>query len=363
MTHRGTGSVQSLDGHQPWQAVIDRNRHYDGLFVYAVTSTMIYCRPSCPSRRPDRSRIQFFDSPRAAEMAGFRPCRRCRPQSDELMVTDQRIDRARRYLDEHSDEPITLQRLASEVGLSPFHLHRAFRRQVGCSPKQYRDVRRMERFTSLLKQGRSVSMATYEAGFGSSSRLYERVNRELGMTPSALKAGGRGARITYTTTSTPIGPLLLAATQRGLVAVRFGRSADTLIHGLKRDYPKATLLPDANGLKAYVEAILDTLAGNRKAVRLPLDLAGTAFQRRVWQALQDIPPGSTRSYRELAASIGKPAAARAVARACATNPVAFVIPCHRVVRGDGGLGGYRWGLDRKKQLLALEQEQIKKRRS
>lgn len=346
--------MPSVNTDHAWEAVLRHDRRCDGTFVYGVASTGVYCRPSCPSRRPARRHVTFFDSSRLAEAAGFRACLRCRPQSPHGSETEQRVERARRSLDEHSDEPITLRLLAAQVGLSPFHLQRAFTRVVGLSPKAYQDAKRMERFTASLIRGETVTSAAYEAGFGSSSRLYARVNADLGMTPSAFQSGGIGVTIRFTTAPTVVGCLLVAVTERGIATVRLGDTGAALAASLRHDYPNANLHRDTNGLQKYVRAILQCLAGNAAVDHLPLDVKATAFQRKVWKALQQIPRGTTRSYREIARAIGQPTASRAVAGACASNPIAVVIPCHRVVRGDGHLAGYRWGLQRKKRLLALE---------
>jgi AraC family transcriptional regulator of adaptative response/methylated-DNA-[protein]-cysteine methyltransferase len=355
--------MPSLMLERAWEAVLERDRRFDGQFVYGVASTKVYCRPSCPSRRPSRFQVTFFDSSRLAETAGFRACRRCRPESADEPETEKRIDQARRYLDEHYDEPVTLRQLAGQIGMSPYYLQRVFKRLVGSSPKEYRDARRVERFKTSLKRGETVTNATYEAGFGSSSRVYERANSDLGMTPSVFQAGGLGTTIGFTTKVTVVGQMLVAVTKRGIVTVRFGNSDASLVASLRRDYPKATLRRETNGLRRYVSGVLQCLAGQGDTRRLPLDLHASAFQRRVWKALQQIPYGKTRSYRDVARAIGRPAAVRAVARACATNPIAVAIPCHRVVREDGRLGGYRWGLQRKERLLALEQESIDRRRA
>jgi AraC family transcriptional regulator of adaptative response/methylated-DNA-[protein]-cysteine methyltransferase len=242
--------------------------------------------------------------------------------------------------------------------MSPYYLQRVFKRLVGSSPKEYRDVRRMERFKTSLKRGETVTNATYEAGFGSSSRVYERANSDLGMTPSVFQAGGLGTTIGFTTKATVVGHMLVAVTKRGIVTVRFGNSEASLVASLRQDYPRATLRRETNGLRRYVSGVLQCLAGQGNACQLPFDLNASVFQRRVWKALQQIPYGKTRSYRDVARTIGQPAAARAEARACATNPIAVAIPCHRVVREDGRLGGYRWGIQRKKRLLALERESV-----
>lgn len=255
---------------------------------------------------------------------------------------------------EHSDEPVTLRLLAADIGMSPYYLQRTFKQLVWLSPKEYRDARRMERFTASLKRGATVTSATYEAGFGSSSRLYVRVNADLGMTPSAFQSGETGVTLRFTIAPTVVGRLLVAVTDRGIATVRLGDTEAALAASLRYDYPKAILRRDTTGLKKHVRAILQCLTGNADVDHLPLDVKATAFQRKVWKALQQIPRGTTRSYREIAQAIGQPTAARAVARVCASNPIAIAIPCHRVVRGDGHLAGYRWGLQRKKRLLALE---------
>lgn len=346
--------MPSVNAESAWEAVLSRDCRCDGRFVYAVSSTKVYCRPSCPSRRPTRSHVTFFVSVLRAEAAGYRACLRCRPQSPAAFEAEERVERARRYLDEHADEPITLRRLATYVGLSPFHLQRTFTRVVGLSPKAYQGAKRMERFTASLKRGETVTHATYEAGFGSSSRLYARAHADLGMTPSMFRSGGRGITLRYTTVQTVVGRMLVAVTERGIAAVSLGDTEAALVTSLHHDYPNAVLRRDTKGVEKHVHRLFKCLNGSAAVDDLPLDVKATAFQRKVWQALQQIPRGQTRSYQEVARTIGQPTAARAVARACAGNPVVVVIPCHRVVRGDGHLAGYRWGLERKQWLLALE---------
>ena len=337
-----------------WEAVLNRDRRSDGRFVYAVSSTRVYCRPSCPSRRPSRNHVTFFDSPQLAESVGYRACLRCRPQSVAGSEAEERVERARRYLDDHADEPITLRRLAAHVGLSPFHIQRAFTRMVGLSPKAYQNTKRMERFTASLKRGETITTATYEAGFGSSSRLYAQVQEDLGMTPSAFRSGGMGVMLRYTTVPTAVGRMLVAVTERGIAAVSLGETEAALVQSLRSDYPKAVLRRDRKGLEKPISRLLNCLSGSAALGRLPLDVKATSFQRKVWRALQQIPRGQTRSYQQIARAIGQPSAARAVASACAGNLLAVAIPCHRVVRGNGQLAGYRWGLERKQRLLALE---------
>jgi AraC family transcriptional regulator, regulatory protein of adaptative response / methylated-DNA-[protein]-cysteine methyltransferase len=335
-----------------WQAVVERDPAQDGHFVYAVSSTGIYCRPSCPSRRPLRSRVSFFATPDAAEYAGYRACRRCEPRSS-LPAPVRRVQRAREYLDAHLDETITLERLGKVAGMSPYHLQRIFKRVVGVSPKAYASARRLERMKSRLKQGDSVSRATYDAGYSSGSRAYEHARSRLGMTPATYRKGGKGMQIGFTVLPTPVGHLLAAATERGLCAVMLGDDAGELETSLRREYPAAAIEPGNGELQRYTEAVVAQLLGHDQG-DLPLDVPGTAFQWQVWEALRRIPSGETRSYQAIARQLGRPAAARAVARACASNRVALVVPCHRVVRENGELGGYRWGVERKRRLLEQE---------
>lgn len=337
-----------------WEVVLNRDRRGDGRFVYAVSSTHVYCRPSCPSRRPSRNHVTFFDSPQLAESVGYRACLRCRPQSVAGSEAEERVERARSYLDDHADESVTLRQLAVHVGLSPFHIQRAFTKRVGLSPKAYQNTKRMERFTASLKRGETITTATYEAGFGSSSRLYAQVQEDLGMTPSAFRSGGMGVMLRYTTVPTAVGCMLVAVTERGIAAVSLGETEAALVQSLRSDYPKAVLRRDRKGLEKPISRLLNCLSGSVSMDCLSLDVKATSFQRKVWRALQQIPRGQTRSYQEIARAIGQPSAARAVARACAGNPLAVAIPCHRVVRGNGQLAGYRWGLERKQRLLALE---------
>ncbi len=340
-----------------WRAVLARDCRYDGLFVYAVRSTGIYCRPSCPSRRPGRERVQFFALPEAAEQKGFRPCRRCRPRS--VSAPDPKLEMVRqvcRYIEAHSDERLTLPALATHAGTTPLQLQRAFRRLVGITPRQYAGAHRLARLKRELTGGKNVTTALYEAGYGSSSRLYECSNGQLGMTPATYRRGGEGMRIGYAVASSPLGRVLVGATSRGICAVYLGSSDAPLEAALAREYPRAELRADRNGLRGAVNAILEHLGGKQPHLELPTDVQATAFQRRVWEELRRIPYGATRTYGQIARAIGRPKAVRAVARACATNPTSVVVPCHRVVRADGGLGGYRWGMDRKRALLEQERE-------
>jgi AraC family transcriptional regulator of adaptative response/methylated-DNA-[protein]-cysteine methyltransferase len=281
-----------------------------------------------------------------------------KPAGDAAEVTDSRFDLARRavdYIDRHPGEPMTLARLSEALEVSPWHLQRVFTQVVGLSPKDYADARRSKHFRAELKRGNSIAMATYEAGYGSSSRVYERAERLLGMTPASYAKGGRGARIHYTVIGSPLGRLLVAATEKGVCFVALGEHESTLAQGLETEFPAAEeITRNDDALAATVESLVAYLDGRSPHVDLPLDVRATAFQRRVWQELLAIPPGETRSYSQIAESLGLPKGQRAVGRACATNPVSLLIPCHRALRADGNLGGYRWGLGRKQALLTLE---------
>jgi AraC family transcriptional regulator of adaptative response/methylated-DNA-[protein]-cysteine methyltransferase len=337
-----------------WRAVEVRDASYDGRFVYAVRSTGVFCKPSCPSRRALRSNVAFFPTTAAAERAGFRACRRCRPTDQS--GTHPAIEKARAYLDAHVDRMVSLDELATVVGLSVSHLQRSFKRALGVSPKEYQSEHRMRRFKSRLRAGDTVSRATYEAGFGSSSRVYERAATSLGMTPAAYRRGGAGVRIRYTIADSPVGRVLIATTERGLCAVELGANDADVESVLRADFPNATIERDDEARETWVRAVLDRVRDPSRGSthRIPLDLAGTEFQRRVWDALREIPAGETRSYGEVARAIGDPKASRAVAQACANNRIAVVVPCHRVVRGDGEISGYKWGVERKRKLLAAE---------
>jgi AraC family transcriptional regulator of adaptative response/methylated-DNA-[protein]-cysteine methyltransferase len=337
-----------------WKAVLERNSDQDGKFVYGVASTRIYCRPSCPSRRPAEHRVRFFTSPDRAEAAGYRACRRCEPQNSQR-GWQRRIFLARAYLDEHWDQTVTLEHLGRVVDMSPYHLQRTFKRIVGMTPKAYASARRLDRMKSELRKGHTVSRATYEAGYGSGSRAYEQANARLGMTPGTYRNGGRGMRVRYTIVPTAAGQLLAAATDRGLCAVMLGDETTPLESSLRAEYPAAQIERD-DELRGITESVVAGLGTSTAEAELPMDVTGSAFQRQVWEALRRIPVGETRSYGAIAQQLGRPTAARAVARACASNRLALVIPCHRVVREDGALGGYRWGVERKRRLLELERE-------
>ncbi|MGH9669696.1 MAG: bifunctional DNA-binding transcriptional regulator/O6-methylguanine-DNA methyltransferase Ada [Terriglobales bacterium] len=339
-----------------WQAVERRDASRDGEFVYAVTSTGIFCRPSCASRRPHRKNVRFFRQPQEAERAGFRPCLRCRPKEADGNPRLHLVRAICRFLEAHLEEPVTLARLGREFRQSPFHLQRTFKSALGITPRQYADSMRMEWFKRGLQQGRAVTTALYDAGYSSSSRLYERTASQLGMTPDKYRRGAIAVPIRYATARSPLGQVLIASTDKGICHIRLGDSVEELEQGLKREYPFAQRKRDDQRLRPFMEALVGYLDGDRMEPRLPLDIQATAFQRRVWEHLQTIPRGRTETYQEVAKALGEPKAMRAVGHACATNPVALVIPCHRVVRTDGGLGGYRWGLQRKQALLEMEKD-------
>lgn len=376
------GSSERRNTGTLWRAVAKRDRSADGAFVYAVRSTGIYCRPSCPSRKPRREQVIFFRLPELAEQNGFRPCRRCRPrtvrQQDPRVEAVARICRAidaRTLADPASDSGdetrLTLAALSATAGMSPHQLQRAFRSVMGITPRQYADAQRMRRLKSRLSKGDNVTTALYDAGYGSASRLYERAPAHLGMTPAAYGRGGAGMRIRYAIVDSPLGRLLVGATDRGISALYLGESDAGLLAALRREYPRAELQRDGTGRSAasggslgkWVARILAHLRGQEPHLELPTDVQATAFQRRVWEELRRIPYGATKTYGEVARAIGRPAAVRAVAHACATNPVSVVVPCHRVVREGGGLAGYRWGIDRKRALLEREAAAQKKKRS
>jgi len=348
-----------LRNEQLWQAVVARDARLDGQFVFAVSSTKIYCRPSCPSRRPQRERVSFFSLPEAAEQAGFRACLRCQPRNSRAVDPHlEMVQRACRLLDQSSDgDTLKLAELAAQVGVSAFHLQRTFKRVMGISPRQYVTARRFGNFKQLVRDGESVTNALYDSGFNSSSRVYEQAAEELGMTPATYGRGGRGMKIDYTMAASPLGRLLVAVTERGVCAVRMGDTDQELENDLRAEFPEAKIQRADATLRAAVQKILRHLSQNEPHLDLPLDIRATAFQRQVWEQLRTIPYGETVSYGDIAKALGKPGAVRAVGRACATNPVALVIPCHRVVREDKSLGGYRWGLERKQRLLDLEQGQ------
>ncbi len=349
-----TAATRQAEDDRRWNAVIERNSAQDGKFVFAVSTTGVYCRPSCGARRPRREHVTFFSRPDEAEKAGFRACLRCRPKSIGGNPQTDFAKQICRYIEQHLDEPLTLGRLGKVFGQSPFHLQRRFRTALGITPREYADSCRMKLLKRNLQAGDNVTRSMYDAGYGSSSRLYEKTSSQLGMTPDRYRRGALAALIRYACTDSPLGRMLIAATDKGVCAIQFGRSDAELLEGLKHEFPFAVRKPDETGLQQWIEAVLLRMSSEESQAALPLDIRATAFQRRVWTYLQSIPFGKTKSYAEVAKAIGQPTASRAVARACATNPVAVAIPCHRVVRENGNLSGYRWGVARKKALVEME---------
>jgi AraC family transcriptional regulator of adaptative response/methylated-DNA-[protein]-cysteine methyltransferase len=377
-------ATPSLFPGRQWQQVLARDTSADGQFVYAVQSTKVYCRPSCPSRRPARHNVRFFPSAAAAELAGFRACKRCQPGLATPRPDPQAalIARAADYLTAHATERTRLADLARTLGVGRLTLLRGFRRVLGVSPGEFARAQRVAHFKDSLRPAKPpvaslpkplnkpaarankpqpaptrITDAIYESGFGSSSRLYESSHHTLGMTPRTLRAGGAGQLIRYATAPSPLGRMLAAATDAGICAIAFGRDDAELLADLRQRFNKAQLVPAKGNTGWLAEALAFVLSQTSEhplAATFPLDVRATAFQQRVWRALQQVPRGQTRSYSALARSLGSPTAARAVAAACAANPVALAIPCHRAIAQDGSLAGYRWGLQRKQKLLAAE---------
>jgi AraC family transcriptional regulator, regulatory protein of adaptative response / methylated-DNA-[protein]-cysteine methyltransferase len=338
-----------------WGAVMRRDRGADGQFVYAVISTGVFCRPSCPSRRPRRDRVRFFETTDAAERGGFRACRRCRPtQVTALPSLVDAIRRAAEYLASHADESVPLATLAKVAQLSPSHLQRQFKKALGVSPREYQSARRADRFRQELQAGRDVTAAMYEAGYGSPSRIYEASPTGKGMAPATYRRGGAGAEVGFATVRCALGWLLVGATVKGVCTVKLGDTAAALEVDLRRELPSAQVSRGRFVRPEWIAALVAALEAPAQPLDLPLDIRGTAFQWQVWRALQRIPVGETRSYSDIARAIERPSAVRAVAQACARNPVCLVVPCHRVIGKDGTLGGYRWGARRKERLLSRE---------
>jgi AraC family transcriptional regulator of adaptative response/methylated-DNA-[protein]-cysteine methyltransferase len=344
----------TIDPASAWQAVLARDSSRDGAFVYAVTTTGVFCRPGCPSRRPRRENVRIFAAPSEAEAAGFRECRRCRPKS--VPAVERLVAEVKRQLEADNDATPTLQELATSLDLSPGYLQRRFKQATGVSPRGYAAGLRAQSLRSRLKTGDDVTTATYAAGFGSISSVYEQAPGMLGMTPGSYRRGGEGMSIEFTTTPSFLGRVLLAATSRGVCFIAIGDDDAELRAALGREYPRAQLQQAPERLREHVAGLRAYIEGGLRQASLPLDLRGSSFQLLVWQALQAVPAGETRTYQQIAAAIGRPSGARAVAQACATNPLPLLVPCHRVVRSDGASGGYRWGESRKRRLLDLEQQ-------
>lgn len=355
-----------LDLEQLWNAVQARDASFDGHLIYAVRSTGVYCRPSCPSRRPRPAQVMFFATPDEARVAGFRACRRCRP--DEAIEDVELIPRAREYIDgriEADDALPSLTELTAVLDITPGRLRRVFKQHTGLTPMQYARGRRLARFKAGLRDQASIVDAMYGAGYGSASRVYESASTQLGMTPASYRRGGAGAVISFMISESALGQLLVAGTATGVCAVKISDDADALVAELRDEFPAAEIQPVEHSrpdrrskrLSAWVGAIMDYLDGNSEDVALPLDVHATVFQWRVWRKLQAIPRGQTRTYGQLAQELDQPTASRAVGQACASNLVALIVPCHRALRKDGSLGGYRWGIERKAKLLDLERRQ------
>jgi AraC family transcriptional regulator, regulatory protein of adaptative response / methylated-DNA-[protein]-cysteine methyltransferase len=336
---------------EAWRIREERDARYDGSLFVAVTSTHVYCKPSCPSRSAKPGNVRFFQSWEEAEQAGFRPCLRCKPRaenSDAVLVKA-----VTRYIETHPDELVTLSQLGQATGTSPFHLQRTFKKATGITPKSWANNQRLQRFQNSLRTAASVTDAVYEAGFAASSRAYEDAQEKLGMKPAAWRKGGEGADISYTIAPTEFGFLLAAATDRGICCVMLGDSVEEMEAEFQKDFARARRTRDEK-LSLVVDQILVLITAQGPSPHLPLDVRATAFQQRVWEYLRAIPRGETRSYSQVAVDLNQPSATRAVARACASNPVALVVPCHRVVSADGQLTGYRWGVERKRKLLEAE---------
>ena len=341
--------------HDPrWAAVCERDASADGSFVYAVRSTGVYCRPSCSARRARPANVTFHDSAAEAVRAGFRPCLRCRPDDATAGARDaDRVGALCRFI-EASDGVPSLGALAAHVGLSAHHTHRMFKAHTGLTPRAYALAHRRRRVGSALRESATVTRAIYDAGFGSSGRFYEATDALLGMTPTTFRGGGAARPMRFAIGECSLGAILVAATERGVCAILLGDDADALAQDLARRFPKAALVGADADFERFVATVVGLVERPGLGAALPLDIRGTAFQQRVWTALAAIPAGTTKTYAELAAAVGAPKAVRAVAAACAANALAVAIPCHRVVRTDGGLAGYRWGVERKQALLARE---------
>src|SRR3989442_4959518 len=345
----------ALSDDEKWKAVLFRNDSFDGAFVFAVRSTKIYCRPSCPARRPTKEHVTFFPGSIEAEQSGFRPCHRCQPSDTGPSSKDKLVDRVCKYIEANLPHKLTLAILSREVGLSPFHFQRTFKRVLGVSPRQYVEARRLARMKRFLRNSETVNNSLYNAGFSSRSRVYENVPGGFGVNPGEFRRGGKGLQIRYSIIDSPLGRLLVAATERGVCGVCIGDSDAFVERSLAEDYPSAVLIRNDQGMEEWTGAFAKYFEGERLALNLPLDVKATAFQSRVWKVIQSIPFGKTTTYGKIAKELDEPKGSRAVARACATNPVALVIPCHRVIGKDGNLRGDRWGKRRKQTLLKLEQ--------
>ena len=345
-----------LSAEKCWSAVVAHDATQDGRFFYSVKTTGVYCRPGCASRQPRRENVAFYETSAEAEAAGFRPCKRCRP--NEGSAADRHVAAIGRAcaLIRARDEIPSLAELADAAGISRFHFHRVFKQITGATPREWGKAHRLDRFAERLDSGEPIAAAVYAAGFGASSRAYAAAPNGLGMTPGARRRGGAGERIRFTVVATPLGQALIAATERGICMTALGDDKAPLEADLRRRFPAALIWPADSQLAGWAERIVRFVTAPGEQPDLPLDIRGTAFQARVWRALQKVPPGRTATYSEIAAALGQPKAVRAVAAACAANKLALLVPCHRIVRRDGDLAGYRWGVERKRALLAKEHE-------
>jgi AraC family transcriptional regulator, regulatory protein of adaptative response / methylated-DNA-[protein]-cysteine methyltransferase len=344
---------------QYWQAILDQDGAWDGSFVYGVLTTGVYCRPSCRARTPLRKNVRFYPHREAAQQDGLRACKRCRPDADPEALNSLMVAMCR-YIEKHHDQRLSLDHLATQAGMSPSHFQRRFKHAIGMSPKKYQDACRITRFKNQLKAGDSITTAMQNSGYDSSSRLYEKLDTHMGMTPSSYRQGGAHELISYAADETALGTVMIGATDRGICFLQFGENAEALLAQLTQEYPRAEVAPmpprSLPVFRQWMTILNNFLEGTATHIELPLDIRGTAFQRRVWEYLTTIPAGELRSYTEVAKGIGKPRAVRAVASACANNKIAIAIPCHRVIRGDGNLAGYKWGLARKRTLIDRERQ-------
>jgi AraC family transcriptional regulator of adaptative response/methylated-DNA-[protein]-cysteine methyltransferase len=353
MSNEGAKSQFATD-EERWDAVVRRDRFADGAFYFSVRTTGVYCRPSCGARLARRENVCFHATCAEAEQAGFRPCKRCAPDQAAPVNRQAIAIAAACRLIEEAPAPPGLDELATAAGMSRFHFHRVFRALTGVTPKGYADAHRARRVRNALGRTETVTDAIYGAGYNSSGRFYDTATDVLGMTPTAFRTGGAGTTIRFAVGQCWLGSILVAATERGVCAILLGEDAEALVQDLQDSFPKARLIGNDVAFEELIAKVVGFVEAPALGLDLPLDVRGTAFQQRVWQALRGIPAGSTATYAEIADRIGRPAAVRAVAQACASNPLAVAIPCHRVVRSDGALSGYRWGIERKRALLERE---------
>ncbi len=347
-------AATSVERDSRWKSVVARDRQADGRFYYSVSTTGVYCRPSCAARRPNPKNVLFHATPGEAERAGFRPCKRCKPDRPGLEATHAKMIAGICRSIERARETPTLAALARRAGLSPYHFHRVFKSVTGVTPRAYASAHRTLRVRDELRRSKTVTEAIYDSGFSSNGRFYAASDRMLGMTPTDFRAGGADVEIRFAVGECSLGAILVAQSVKGICAILLGDDAGALVRDLQDRFPHATLIGDDRGFERHVARVIGFVENPTVGLDLPLDVRGTAFQQRVWDALRRIPAGSTASYAEIAAVIGSPDAARAVARACAANPLAVAIPCHRVVKTDGSISGYRWGVARKRRLLQRE---------